>query len=133
MVPAVFVPLTALPITTNGKVDRQALPAPSAIPVERDGAGGSARTLIEERVAEMVATLLQVQAVGREENFFLLGGHSLLGAQLLVRVRDSFGVDLSLRTLFDLPSVAGLSSEIEQRLMASLAAMSDAEAERLLA
>ena len=133
MVPAVFVPLPALPITTNGKVDRQALPAPSAIPVERDGAGGSARTLIEERVAEMVATLLQVQAVGREENFFLLGGHSLLGAQLLVRVRDSFGVDLSLRTLFDLPSVAGLSSEIEQRLMASLAAMSDAEAERLLA
>jgi amino acid adenylation domain-containing protein len=133
MVPAAFVPLPALPITTNGKVDRQALPAPSAIPVERDGAGGSARTLIEERVAEMVATLLQVPVVGREENFFLLGGHSLLGAQLLVRVRDSFGVDLSLRTLFDLPSVAGLSSEIEQRLVASLAAMSDEDAERLLA
>jgi amino acid adenylation domain-containing protein len=133
MVPAAMVSLDALPVTTNGKVDRQALPAVSAIPAHRDGAGESARTLIEERMSEMVATLLQIEAVGREENFFLLGGHSLLGAQLLVRVRDTFGVDLSLRTLFDLPTVAGLSSEIEQRLVASLKAMSDEDAERLLA
>jgi amino acid adenylation domain-containing protein len=133
MVPTTFVPLSVLPVTTNGKVDRQALPAPSAIPVNRDEAGESARTLIEARVAELIATLLQVSAVGREENFFLLGGHSLLGAQLLVRVRDTFGVDLTLRTLFDLPTVAGLSSEIEHCLVKSLESISDEEAERLLA
>jgi acyl carrier protein len=80
-----------------------------------------------------VAGLLNVDQVSAEENFFLLGGHSLLAAQLLVRVHETFGVELSLRTLFDLPTVAGLSSAIEQRLLAGLEAMSEEEAERLLA
>ena len=133
MVPGAFVCLAALPVTTNGKVDRNALPAPVlSRPTTADPAQ-EARTLIEQRMTEMVVGLLKVDHVGREENFFLLGGHSLLGAQLLVRVHEAFGVELPLRMLFDVPTVAGLSAEIERRLVSGLDAMSDEEAERLLA
>jgi amino acid adenylation domain-containing protein len=133
MVPAAIVPLPALPVTSNGKVDRHALPDPRAGRPVAGTAAAKAHTLIEERVSGMVAGLLKVDQIDAEENFFLLGGHSLLGAQLLVRVHETFGVELSLRTLFDLPTVAGLSSAIEQRLLAGLEAMSEEEAERLLA
>src|SRR5262249_13671113 len=68
-----------------------------------------------------------------EDNFFLLGGHSLLGTQLIARVRDAFGVELSLRTLFDAPTISKLSAQVEALLLARLEAMSEAEAERLLA
>ena len=84
-------------------------------------------------MASVVAGLLQVERVDPQENFFLLGGHSLLGAQLLSRVREDFGVEIPLRLLFDVPTVSGLSNEIERRLLAGLEAMTDAEAERLLA
>ena len=132
MVPAAIVSLPALPLTTNGKVDRRALPAPQT---DRTGADseGTARTLIEERLVGVVATLLKVEQVGPEENFFLLGGHSLLAAQLLVRIRETFGVELPLRTLFELPTVSGISAEIERQLLEGLKSMSDEEAERLLA
>jgi amino acid adenylation domain-containing protein len=150
MVPTAFLSLPALPMTTNGKVDRNALPSPlPGSPPEEEGNGGSldvggnragpegegnqARALIEQRTASMVATLLKVEQVGPEENFFLLGGHSLLAAQLLVHVHEAFGVDLPLRTLFEQPTISGLSAEIERALVASLQAMSDEEAERLLA
>ena len=133
MVPAAFVSLTSLPVTTNGKVDRHALPAPTISRVPSDDPSGEVRTLIEQRMAGMVATVLKVDQVGPEENFFLLGGHSLLAAQLLVHVHQTFGVELPLRTLFELPTVCGLSAEIERLLLASLQAMTDEEAERLLA
>jgi len=108
-----------------------ALPVMAARASSDDAA--APRTLIEARLAEIVALLLQVDRVDLHENFFLLGGHSLLGAQLLSRVREAFGVELPLRLLFDVPTVAGLTAEIEARLLAGLEAMSDAEAERLLA
>ena len=133
MVPAAIVSLPALPLTSNGKVDRHALPAAGQSPDNQDGGAGAARTMIEERVAGMVTALLKVESVGLGDNFFLLGGHSLLAAQLLVRVREIFGVELPLRILFELPTVSGLSAEIERRLLASLQAMTDEEAERLLA
>jgi acyl carrier protein len=65
-------------------------------------------------VAGILAGLLGIPEVGVHDNFFLLGGHSLLGTQLIVRIRDAFGVDLGLRTLFDSPTVAELASEIER-------------------
>ena len=67
------------------------------------------------------------------DNFFLLGGHSLLGTQLIAKIRSAFGVDMALRTLFDAPSIAELSSEIERLIFARVENMSEEEAQALLA
>ncbi|HEV8583524.1 MAG TPA: non-ribosomal peptide synthetase [Methylomirabilota bacterium] len=121
MVPATFVVLPALPLTTNGKVDRAALPAPDAGNTLRDGPVVAPRTEVEVELAAILSTLLGVEEVSVSDNFFLLGGHSLLGTQLIVRVRDVFGVDLPLRTLFDAPTVADLANEIERARLGAAA------------
>ena len=131
MVPATFVKLEALPLNPSGKVDRTGLPAPNAENTLRDSSFVAPRTPIEERLAAMLALLLDLDRVGVEDNFFLLGGHSLLGTQLIARVRDAFGVELSLRTLFDAPTVSKLSAQIEALLLAKLEAMSEEEAQLL--
>jgi amino acid adenylation domain-containing protein len=131
MVPAVFVALESLPLNASGKVDRNRLPAPGEANVLKDEVYVAPRTSIEERMAGMLAALLRFEKVGLNDNFFLLGGNSLLGAQVIARVRDTFGVELSLLGLFDHPTVADLSSEIERLLVAKLNAMSEQEAERL--
>jgi len=131
MVPATFVKLEALPLNPSGKVDRAALPAPNVENTLRDSSFVAPRTPIEERLAAMLALLLDVDRVGVEDNFFLLGGHSLLGTQLIARVRDAFGVELSLRTLFDAPTVSKLSAQIDALLLAKLEAMSEEEAQLL--
>lgn len=133
MVPATFVKLEALPLNPSGKVDRAALPAPSAENTLRDNVFVAPRTPIEERLASMLAPLLGLDRVSVEDNFFLLGGHSLLGTQLIARVRDAFAVDLALRSLFDAPTVAKLATQVETLLLARLESMSDADAESLLA
>jgi amino acid adenylation domain-containing protein len=119
MIPAAFVRLNALPLTTNGKVDRAALPAPNGntLPEEEYVAP---RTLVEQRLAELIAPLLRVERVGANDNFFLLGGHSLLGTQLLTRISETFGVELSLLTIFDHPTLAGMSGEIEKMILEKL-------------
>lgn len=132
MVPALFVKLEALPVNASGKVDHSALPAPSALNTLHDSTFIAPRTPIEERLANMVASLLALDRVSVEDNFFLLGGHSLLGTQLIARIRDAFGVELSLHALFDAPTVCQLSTRIEDLLMEKLQAMSEEEAERLL-
>ena len=132
MVPALFVKLAALPVNASGKVDHSALPAPSAENTLRDSTLIAPRTPIEERLANMVASLLALDRVSVEDNFFLLGGHSLLGTQLIARIRDAFGVELSLHALFDAPTVSQLSEQIEELLLAKLEAMSEEEAENLL-
>ncbi len=131
MVPATFVKLETLPLNPSGKVDRAALPAPNAENTLRDSSFVAPRTPIEERLAAMLALLLDLDRVGVEDNFFLLGGHSLLGTQLIARVRDAFAVELSLRTLFDAPTVSKLSAQIEALLLAKLEAMSEEEAQLL--
>ena len=132
MVPALFVKLDALPLNSSGKVDRTALPVPDSSNTLRDNDFVAARTPIEERIATMLASLLDLGEVSVEDNFFLLGGHSLLGTQLIARIRDAFEVELSLKTLFDAPTVARLASEVETLLMTKLEAMTDDEARRLL-
>ncbi len=121
MVPATFVALPTLPLTTNGKVDREALPAPDASNMLRDGEVVAPRSEVETELAAVLSTLLGVEQVSVQDNFFLLGGHSLLGTQLSVRVRDVFGVELSLRTLFDAPTIADLATEIERARRAEAA------------
>jgi amino acid adenylation domain-containing protein len=133
MVPAVFVAVDQLPLNSNGKLDRAALPEPS--PENMLGVSGfrAPQSPIEVHVAAILAELLRIQRVGLDDNFFLLGGHSLLGAQLILRVRERFGVDLTLRHLFQASTVANLAAEIERMVMAKLDSMSDEEAGRLLA
>jgi len=133
MVPAVFVTLPAMPLTANGKVDRVALPEPNAENTLRDEAFVRPRTPIEQRLAATLCSLLNLSEVSVKDNFFLLGGHSLLGTQLIVKIRSTFRVDLALRTLFDAPTIAELSAEIEQQIIAKVENMSEAEAEALLA
>jgi len=133
LVPATFVKLEAMPLNPSGKVDRATLPAPNAENTLRDNVFVAPRNPIEERLAAILAPLLGLDKVSMEDNFFLLGGHSLLGTQLIARVRDAFGIELTLRTLFDAPTVARLSAQVEMLLVAKLEAMSEAEAQRLLA
>jgi amino acid adenylation domain-containing protein len=132
MVPSVFVQLRALPLDSSGKLDRAALPAPS----EANALGATFRapeSLIEIQVASILAELLRVERVSLDDNSFLLGEHSVLGAQLVLRVRQRFGVDLAVRHLSNAATVASLSAEIKRVLLAKLESMSDEEASRVLA
>jgi amino acid adenylation domain-containing protein len=132
MVPAVFVKLAALPPSLHGKVDRAALPAPDASNMLRDSRSAPPQTVLEARVAELFATLLQVESVGVEENFFLLGGNSLLGIQVLARVLDLFEVELSLSTLFEAPTPRQLAREIGRQMVVQVEQMSEEEVQHLL-
>jgi amino acid adenylation domain-containing protein len=132
MVPSAFVRLEALPLTPNGKIDRAALLAPDRLSATLNGDVATARTPIEQRLTESVATLLGLEYVGLDSNFFLLGGHSLLGAQLIARIHDAFGIELSLRTLFEAPTIAALAMEVERLIRAKIEAMTDQEAQQLL-
>jgi amino acid adenylation domain-containing protein len=129
MVPVVFVQLERLPLSAHGKLDRAALPALAA---DHDDPVEAPRSVVETRVAGVLTTLLGVTRIGHADNFFELGGHSLLGAQMIARVRDIFGVELPLRTLFDHPTVQGISAEIERLTLAKVEAMTEDEAQRLL-
>jgi acyl carrier protein len=121
MLPAAFVQVALLPLTANGKIDRAALPEPDSANTLRDDVVAP-RTPVEVRLAHIVAQLLDVETVGVNDNFFLLGGHSLLGTQLLARLRDAFGVDLPLRTVFDHPTVEALAANVEQAILTHLEA-----------
>jgi amino acid adenylation domain-containing protein len=120
MLPTAFIPLEALPLTMSGKVDRARLPAPETTAALRDVELVAPRTAVEARLAVLVAELLGLASVGVTDNIFLLGGHSLLGTQLIVRIRDAFDVDLPLRTIFDRPSVEELAAEVEAALLPRL-------------
>ncbi len=113
MVPAAVVPLPELPLTPNGKVDRFALPIPEA----REGTSAEApRSPLEELVAGLWAETLGVARIGLHDDFFALGGYSLLAIRLLARLRAATGVELPLRALFAHPTVAALAAEIERGL-----------------
>jgi acyl carrier protein len=131
MIPATFVHLDTLPMTANGKIDRAALPKPDAANQLRD-AVAVPTTPIEIRLTAIIRELLHIETIGINDNFFLLGGHSLLGAQLLAQISQAYGVKLPLHQLFVTPTIRELSTCIEQKLAQTIADMSDAEIARLL-
>ncbi|MGN9822142.1 phosphopantetheine-binding protein, partial [Streptomyces sp. SD11] len=100
MIPSLFIELTALPMTPNGKINRAALPAPDA---SRAGLGGFSEPsgATEELLAGIWAQVLGVERVGATDGFFDLGGHSLLATLAVSRIREAFGVEVSLADLFD--------------------------------
>ena len=150
MVPRALVTLDALPLLPNGKLNRRALPAPDA-----SALGVTAYVAPEgptqTALAAIWRALLDVERVGAADAFFALGGHSLLAMRLVARIRDAFGVDVPVRTVFEHPTLAALADAIDRAAPAEdapppvLAAapgldddmdlndLSDEEVERLLA
>jgi len=118
MVPAFFVSLPELPTLANGKFDKSSLPAPSIENLLPDRAPSSDPTdgsnALQHRISALVASMLGRPSIEPEENFFMVGGHSMLGAELVARIRETFGVNLTLRQLFTSPTVAALSAEVAQ-------------------
>ena len=130
MVPTQFVRLASVPLTPNGKLDRSALERPTP---QNSLAAVSVReelTPIEGTLLAMVRELLGTDNASIEDDFFLIGGHSLLGTQLVLRVRATFGIDLTLRDLFEAATVEQLALKVESMLIAELEEMSEEEALR---
>jgi natural product biosynthesis luciferase-like monooxygenase protein/amino acid adenylation domain-containing protein len=112
MVPAAIVFLPTLPLTPNGKTDRRALPAPEAAASEPARDFVAPRNAAERLVAGIWAKLLSRPQVAAHDNFFEIGGHSLLAMQMIARVRQETGAELPLRSLFEAPTVAGVAARI---------------------
>jgi len=115
MVPSAFVVLDALPLTPNGKVDRRALPAPEAALMARESDFVPPANEAEAAVAEIWRQVLGIESVSVRDSFFNLGGHSLLATRVLTRMRDAFQVELTLRDIFETPTVAGLAELVLSR------------------
>ena len=117
MVPAIFVRLETLPLTYQGKVDRQALPAANDKNTLQDHLIVKPNPAIAWHLAHIIATLLRVDQISLHDNFFAIGGDSLLGARVVTKVREAFGVNIGLRTVFDRPVVADLAEQIERVIL----------------
>ena len=133
MVPSTFVRLAAWPLNSNGKLDRNALPEPEASNRIEDGGYRAPSTPTEESLVQILQVLLEVERVGADDNFFLLGFHSLLATQVAVRVHERFGIQLGLRHLFEAKTVARLAAELDRQIVEKLNSMSDQEVARYLA
>ncbi|HEY2739428.1 MAG TPA: amino acid adenylation domain-containing protein, partial [Thermoanaerobaculia bacterium] len=125
MVPSAFVTLAALPLTSNGKVDRKALPAAGQHSSEESHLGShlAPRTPVEEVLAGIWAEVLGRERVGVADSFFGLGGHSLLATRVTSRLRKAFGVELPLRDLFETATLAELATRVEVALRAGAGAL----------
>lgn len=145
MLPSAFTLLDTLPLTPNGKVDREALYSHKQEGSDPERDFVAPRNSTEATLADIWVRLLGVERVGVYDDFFELGGHSLLATQLISRIRDSFHVEIPLRSLFKSPTVASLSVEIVQKqvemsddedidkILAELEQLSQDEAQKLLA
>lgn len=132
MIPSTFVSLDALPLTPNGKVDRQALPAPDWTRPDLEGAFVAPRTPPEKVLAEIWAEALGLVRVGVYDDFFELGGNSLLATQIISRVRDVFQAQISLRSFFEASTIAELALLIGEIFIDEIEKLAEDEVQHLL-
>jgi len=133
MNPSAIVVLQSIPLTANGKVDRQALPEPSRGPAEADTQDSAPMTDIERAIAKIWADVLDVSRVGPEDDFFELGGHSLLATQAISRVREKFDIPtFPLRQIFEATTVAQLAAAVGQTMFDEVSQISETQASNLL-
>ena len=121
MVPSAFVVLDAMPLTSNGKIDRRALPAPNEFQSDDQDCVAPASP-IEKKVAEIWSEMFKGSKIGIYDNFFHLGGHSIKAVRVINRINQAFNVNLSVRNVFEEPTVAGLALLIEETLIEKLEA-----------
>jgi amino acid adenylation domain-containing protein len=120
MVPVAFVRLESMPLTANGKLDRRALPPPTPLPSSFDEEWVTPDSPIEKKLAEIWADMFKVQQIGVFDNFFHLGGHSIKAVRVINRINQTFNVNLSVRNVFEEPTIAGLALLIEETLIDKL-------------
>jgi aryl carrier-like protein len=133
MIPAYFVRLQTLPLSSNGKLDLNILGQITDHDFLERTAAQPAASPIEEDLLILMRGLLENHNVGPNDNFFLAGGHSLLGMQLVMRLRKTYGVDLTLQQLFKAPTVVRLAALIHALIIADIDSMTEDEAQSLLA
>jgi pyochelin synthetase len=119
MIPSTFMLLESLPLTANGKVNRQALPAPSKTP-ELEKTLVRPRNQTDETLISIWAEVFQLEQLGINDNFFELGGHSFLALQLIAKIHQKLGKNIALSTLFQYPTVAGLANSLIKNTAASV-------------
>jgi len=144
MAPSSFIFLDSLPLTANGKVNRQALPLPDQSRPELDQAFVAPQTPLEQVIAGVWREVLGTEQIGVDDNFFELGGHSLLATQVVGRLSEAFEFELPLRTIFESPTIAGLAASMVQlepapgsleavsQLLLEFAQLSEEDAQSLL-
>jgi acyl carrier protein len=113
MIPSAFVTIDTLPMTPNGKIDRNALPVPETTRPELTDAFVAPKGPLEEGLAEIWQEVLKIDEVGVHDNFFELGGHSLLAIRVTSRIAKTFNVNLPLALFFDTPTIASMAPKIE--------------------
>ena len=116
MVPSHYVIVEQLPLNPNGKIDYRALPAVQQFLSTESRLIQAPQNEVEAKICAIFCQVLSREQVGIRENFFRIGGHSLLAAQAMARIREAFGVGFELRTFLESPSVAALAKEVERRL-----------------
>ncbi|HZO72430.1 MAG TPA: thioester reductase domain-containing protein, partial [Ktedonobacteraceae bacterium] len=120
MVPAVFVELESLPLTTNGKLDRKALPIPEQGGGGHQGELVAPRSATEEQLVTIWSQLLGVEQVSVEDDFFVIGGHSLLAMRLVMQLREQFSIEFSLRNVFEASTLAGMARMVDEFLAGNI-------------
>jgi acyl carrier protein len=114
MVPALFIHLEKMPLDPSGKVTRRLLPEADFSNIKTETEFIAPRTETELKLAAIVKEILQIDKVGVKDSFFDLGGHSMMATQVVSRIRDAFDVEISLRVLFERPTVEGIALSVTE-------------------
>lgn len=133
MIPANFVRLDALPLTANGKLDKTVLPEPNEGNSLDRIAHRTPQTPTERHLVGIITEILGREDIGVDDNFFLIGGHSLLGTQIVLRARADFGVELTLLHLFEAQTIGTLAATVERLIVEAVESMSEEDARQLAA